>query len=224
MTPNCDEHMTGGPDNNLDQGEQNFYEAFSAAQESYDIRTSTPPEEVTVIGLKNIRTELVFMFTLTRYYFKQAIQGWGIGKAICGKHLFHSRNLCSVGIYALHLTNSSAHTLQWVMNTHTTHHEHAPGAVGSHFCLRHPGSNWGFSALIKNTSVMGVEGGRESCRAPPPPPPPPIPSGTETPIHDLSGYKSNSFNIRPQLKLLLLQKKLLKLLLFDYIFLVWKNA
>ncbi len=96
----------------MDQGEQNFYEAFSAAQESYDIRTSTPPEEVTVIGLKNIRTELVFMFTLTRYYFKQAIQGWGIGKAICGKHLFHSRNLCSVGIYALHLTNSSAHTLQ----------------------------------------------------------------------------------------------------------------
>uniref|UniRef100_A0A8C2JEQ8 Guanylate cyclase n=1 Tax=Cyprinus carpio TaxID=7962 RepID=A0A8C2JEQ8_CYPCA len=30
----------------MDQGEQNFYEAFSAAQESYDIRTSTPPEEV----------------------------------------------------------------------------------------------------------------------------------------------------------------------------------
>uniref|UniRef100_A0A9R1SH71 Guanylate cyclase n=2 Tax=Cyprinus carpio TaxID=7962 RepID=A0A9R1SH71_CYPCA len=31
----------------MDQGEQNFYEAFSAAQESYDIRTSTPAEEVT---------------------------------------------------------------------------------------------------------------------------------------------------------------------------------
>uniref|UniRef100_A0A8C1MT07 Guanylate cyclase n=1 Tax=Cyprinus carpio TaxID=7962 RepID=A0A8C1MT07_CYPCA len=30
----------------MDQGEQNFYEAFSAAQESYDIRTSTPAEEV----------------------------------------------------------------------------------------------------------------------------------------------------------------------------------
>ncbi|CAM4540539.1 unnamed protein product [Leuciscus chuanchicus] len=30
----------------MDQGEQNFYEAFNAAQESYDIRTSTPAEEV----------------------------------------------------------------------------------------------------------------------------------------------------------------------------------
>lgn len=31
----------------MDQGEQNFYEAFNAAQGSYDIRSSTPAEEVT---------------------------------------------------------------------------------------------------------------------------------------------------------------------------------
>jgi len=31
----------------MDQGEQNFYEAFYAAQGSYDIRSSTPAEEVT---------------------------------------------------------------------------------------------------------------------------------------------------------------------------------
>ncbi len=35
----------------------------------------------------------------------------------------------------------SAHTQRW---THThTHREHTPGAVGSHFMLRHPGSSWG---------------------------------------------------------------------------------
>lgn len=31
----------------MDQGEQNFYEAFNAAQESFEIRSSPPAEEVT---------------------------------------------------------------------------------------------------------------------------------------------------------------------------------
>ncbi len=39
---------------------------------------------------------------------------------------------------------------QW---THT-HCEHTPGAVGSHFMLRHPESSWGFGALLKGTSVV----------------------------------------------------------------------
>ncbi|XP_030637488.1 retinal guanylyl cyclase 1 [Chanos chanos] len=30
----------------IDSGEQNFYEAFKAAQDSYEVRTSTPPEQV----------------------------------------------------------------------------------------------------------------------------------------------------------------------------------
>ncbi len=38
-------------------------------------------------------------------------------------------------IGALHLTHPSAHTQQWVVNTH-------------------PGSNWGLGALLKGTSVM----------------------------------------------------------------------
>ncbi len=40
------------------------------------------------------------------------------------------------------VTHSSAHT--------HTHCEHTPGAVGSHFMLRRPGS----SALLKGTSVV----------------------------------------------------------------------
>lgn len=30
----------------MDSGERNFYEAFKQAQDSYEIRTSTPPEQV----------------------------------------------------------------------------------------------------------------------------------------------------------------------------------
>ncbi len=41
-------------------------------------------------------------------------------------------------MYSLHLTLLS---------------EHTPGAVGSHV-TQHPGSSWGFGALLKDTSVM----------------------------------------------------------------------
>ncbi len=50
----------------------------------------------------------------------------------------------------LHLTHPSAHTQQWVVNTNTvnTHLEHWQPL------LQRPGSNWGFGALLKGTSVM----------------------------------------------------------------------
>ncbi len=48
-------------------------------------------------------------------------------------------------ICALYLTHPKC--------THT-HSEHTPGAVGSHFMLRRPGSSWGFCALLKGTSVV----------------------------------------------------------------------
>ncbi len=52
-----------------------------------------------------------------------------------------------LGIYALHLTHPCTHTQQW---THT-HHEHTPGAVGSHLCC----------------SARGAVGGSVPCsRAP----------------------------------------------------------
>ncbi len=49
-----------------------------------------------------------------------------------------------LGICALRLTHTRAHTLQW---THTL-------SSGQPFMLQHPGSIWGFSALLKGTSVV----------------------------------------------------------------------
>ncbi len=52
---------------------------------------------------------------------------------------------CPIRICALHLTHPSAHTQQWVVNTHT-HREHTPRQP---FFLQRPGSSWGFGALLK---------------------------------------------------------------------------
>ncbi len=78
---------------------------------------------------------------------------------------------------ALHLTHPSAHTQQWVVNKHThtlwiyTHSSGQP-------LLQHPGSNWGFGALLNpHLQFLPV---RESNQRP-------------------SGYKPNSLTIRPQL-------------------------
>ncbi len=46
----------------------------------------------------------------------------------------------------LHLTHPSAHTQQWVVNTHTQ--------SSGQPLLQRPGSNWVFGALLKGTSVM----------------------------------------------------------------------
>ncbi len=56
----------------------------------------------------------------------------------------HTRNLCSAINPSKVHTHSSEHT----------HREHTPGAEGSHFMLRSPGSSWGFGALLKGTSVV----------------------------------------------------------------------
>ncbi len=46
------------------------------------------------------------------------------------------------------------------MNTHThTHHEHTPGAVGSHLCFGARGAVGGFSTLLKGTSVVVLKVG-----------------------------------------------------------------
>ncbi len=44
------------------------------------------------------------------------------------------------------------------MNTHT-HHEHTPGAVGSHLCFGARGAVGGFSTLLKGTSVVVLKVG-----------------------------------------------------------------
>ncbi len=94
-------------------------------------------------------------------------------------------------IGALHLTHPSAHTQQWVVNTHS---EHAPGAVGSHCsctqgaiggsvpCSRTPQSwywRWREHWLITHPT-------NNPCRTWDSNPQP-------------SDYKSNSLNIRPRL-------------------------
>jgi len=61
--------------------------------------------------------------------------------------------------------------------THTAvRSEHTPGTVGSY--IQRPGSNWGISALLKGTSAMDIEGGRERCSFTPHPPT--TPASTET--------------------------------------------
>ncbi len=57
----------------------------------------------------------------------------------------HTRNSCSAFNPSKVHTHSSEHT-------HTVNTQ--PGAVGSHFMLRRPGSSWGLGALLKGTSVV----------------------------------------------------------------------
>ncbi len=57
----------------------------------------------------------------------------------------HTRNMCSAIIPSKVHTHSSGHThTPW---THTR-------SSGQPFMLRHPGSSWGFSVLLKGTSVV----------------------------------------------------------------------
>ncbi len=61
-----------------------------------------------------------------------------------------------LGVCALHLTHPSAHTQQWDMKKHThTHTLWTPPLSSGLPMLRHPGSSWGFGALLKGlTSVV----------------------------------------------------------------------
>ncbi len=82
----------------------------------------------------------------------------------------HTRNLCSAFNPSNVHTHSSEHT--------HTHREHTPGAVGSHL-MRHPGSSWGFGALLKGTSVVVLKVEESTVDSFPPPTIPAVP-GTRT--------------------------------------------
>ncbi len=69
------------------------------------------------------------------------------------------------------------------IQVHTHSSEHTPGAVGSHFMLRRPGSSWGFCALLKSlTSVVVLKVEESAVHSLPPPT---IPAGPETRTHNL---------------------------------------
>ncbi len=89
-------------------------------------------------------------------------------------------------ICALQLTHTqSAHT-HTAVNTHTpwTHTR----SSGQPFMLRHPGSSWGFGALLK--CIKGGESTGHSL------PPPTIPAGPDSNSQPLD-YESDSLTIRP---------------------------
>ncbi len=88
---------------------------------------------------------------------------------------------------ALHLSISSAHTQQWT-HTHTW-------SSGQSFMLRHPGSIWGFSALLKGTSVVVLRVKRALYIHSPHLQSPPAPDSNPQPLD----YKSDSVTIRPWL-------------------------
>ncbi len=95
-------------------------------------------------------------------------------------------------IGALHLTHPSAHTQQWVVNTHTpwTHTQSSGQPL-----LQRPGSNWGFGALLKGTSVMVLKVERVLFIHNPHLQSLPVRESNQQP----SGYKPNSLTARPQL-------------------------
>ncbi len=74
-----------------------------------------------------------------------------------GKDMMCGQVWCPIlGVCALHLTHPSAHTQQWDMKKHThTHTLWTPPLSSGLPMLRHPGSSWGFGALLKGlTSVV----------------------------------------------------------------------
>ncbi len=99
-------------------------------------------------------------------------------------------------IGALHLTHPSAHTQQWVVNTHThTHtHTHTPGAVGSH-CSSSRGAVGG-SVPCSRAPQSWHWRRRECCSFT-------IPTFNPCRTWDSNpqplDYKSDSLTIRPQL-------------------------
>ncbi len=99
----------------------------------------------------------------------------------------HTRNLCSA------FTIQSAHTQQW---THT-HHEHTPGAVGSHLCCGARGAVGG-SVPCSRAPQLWYWGRRECCTFTPP-------TYHYCRTWDSNSqpldYESNSLTIRPRLPL-----------------------
>ncbi len=93
----------------------------------------------------------------------------------------------------LHLTHPSAHTQQWVVNTHT-HCEHTPGAVGSH-CSSARGAVGG-SVPCSRAPQLWYRRGRECCSFT-------IPTFNPCRTWDSNpqplDYKSDSLTTRPQL-------------------------
>ncbi len=94
----------------------------------------------------------------------------------------------------LHLTHPSAHTQQWVVNTHThtlwTHTQSSGQPL-----LQRPGISWGFGALLKGTSVMVLKVERVLFIHNPHLQFLPVRESNQRP----SGYKPNSLTARPQL-------------------------
>ncbi len=101
-----------------------------------------------------------------------------------------------LGICALHLTHPSEHTQQWVVNKHTHTHTHT-AASGQPFMLRHPGSSWGYGALLKGLTSVVVLRVEESIGHSLPPLT--IPCRTWDSNPQPLGYKSDSLSIRPRL-------------------------
>ncbi len=103
----------------------------------------------------------------------------------------HTRNSCSTFTHP-----KCTHT---AVNTHTTHthREHTPGAVGSLFMLQHPGSSWGFGALLKGTSVVVLKVERALVIHSPHLQFLPARDSNSQPL----GYESGSLTIRPHLPL-----------------------
>ncbi len=99
------------------------------------------------------------------------------------------------GICALSLTHPSAHTLQWEVNKHT-HHEHTPGAVGSHLCCGAWGAVGGSVPCSRVSPQSWYWGCRECCTFTPP-------TYNSCRTWDSNprplGYKSDSLFIRPRL-------------------------
>ncbi len=88
---------------------------------------------------------------------------------------------------ALHLPILSAHTQQWT-HTHTW-------SSGQSFMLRHPGSIWGFGALLKGASVVVLRVKRALYIHSPHLQSPQAPDSNPQPLD----YKSDSVTIRPWL-------------------------
>ncbi len=97
---------------------------------------------------------------------------------------------------ALHFTHPSACTHTAVSSKHT-HTVNTPGGQWAAIFLQHPGSSWGFGALLKGlTSVelLKVEVGAGHSL-----PPPTISAGNWDSNPQPLSYKSDSLTIRPQL-------------------------
>ncbi len=96
-------------------------------------------------------------------------------------------------ICAMHLTHPSAHTQQWVVNTHTvnTHPEQWAAIAPA------PGEQLGVRCLAQGHLSHGIEGGESAVHSQSPPS---IPAGPEIRTHNL-WITSLTLTIRPRLPL-----------------------